>query len=288
MVQSTLLLKSILHALTRGAIGFLAGIVVAWLALMFLGQVHGHSDFSQPELERELRGRWLALYIACGAAAFTMFVGKIRVSTYWLWFSVAFGIICVIPFWPHNGRSLLPFGSPYVNSGFHVADAIILAIHVYIALGVASIIHRRWPNPRLPMTATNVLEEWFADQRDQHLDVTIAGRIFGGRHGESMQQPRAYDFDGSVLQIRFAITEQLTVDNPSGFQRGEYGQLIIPHATRAVFRWHSYGRDQAPENWCEEIYESTDDRIQLTRTGPLMPGEEEEFQYSGGRFIELR
>lgn len=139
----------------------------------------------------------------------------------------------------------------------------------------------------LPMTATNALEEWFAEHRDQYLDLIIAGRIFGGRHGESMQQPRAYDFDDSVLQIRFATTEQLIVHNPSGFQRGEYGQLIIPRATRAVFGWHYYGRDQTSENWCEEIYESKDGRIQLTRTGPLMHGEEA-FQYSGDRFVELR
>lgn len=85
------------------------------------------------------------------------------------------------------------------------------------------------------MTASNALEEWFADHRDQYVDLIIARRIFGGRHGESMQQPRACDFDGSVLQIRFATTEQLTIDNPSGFQRGEFGQLIIPRATRAVF-----------------------------------------------------
>ena len=137
------------------------------------------------------------------------------------------------------------------------------------------------------MNATDTLKEWFADHRKRYLDVIIAGRIFGGRHGESMQCPTGYDCDETVLAIRFATTERLIVDHPSDVQRGEFGQLIIPHATKAVFGWHYYGREQTPENWCEETYESHDNGMQLTRTGPLMPGVEQ-IQCSGEPFVELR
>jgi hypothetical protein len=133
---------------------------------------------------------------------------------------------------------------------------------------------------------TQVLEKWFAEQRDQYVDVMIAGRIFGGRHGESMQQVRGCRFDGSVLTIQFATTEQLIVDQPSDFHRGRSGQLIVPHARRAAFGWHYYGRDPIPENWCEEIYEVRGDQVQFTRTGPLLPCEDL-FRYGGARFIEL-
>jgi hypothetical protein len=133
----------------------------------------------------------------------------------------------------------------------------------------------------------NALEDWFAEHRDQHLDVIIAGRIFGGRHGESMQRPREFEFDGTTLQIRFATTEKLTVENALDIQLGEYGQLIIPRASRVVFGWHYYGREQTPDNWCEEIYKSNNGLVQLTRTGPLMPGVEQ-IKYNDERFVELR
>ena len=145
MAKFTSLLVSTLDVLKRGAIGFVAGIIVAWLALTFLGLLHGHSDLSITELDQEHRGRRIVLYIACGAAVFAMIVGRIHVSKYWLWFTIAFGVICVIPFWPHKNGLLLPFATPYVNFGFETADAIILALHVSIALAVAAKIHWEWP-----------------------------------------------------------------------------------------------------------------------------------------------
>ena len=39
----------------------------------------------------------------------------------------------------------------------------------------------------LPMTATDAIDSWLADNRDQHVDLIIAGRIFGGRHGGCQQ-----------------------------------------------------------------------------------------------------
>ena len=137
------------------------------------------------------------------------------------------------------------------------------------------------------MTALDILKEWFDDEKESYHDVIIAGRTFGGRHGMWMLKPREYSFDDTTLLIRFGTTEVLTVENPSGFERGEFGQLIIPSATQAVFGHHNYGREQTPENWCEQIYERNDSQVKLTRTGPSFPGVEE-FSYVEDRFVEIR
>lgn len=139
------MLKALPEPAKRGPIGFVAGLVVAEFSLTFLGVLHGHSDLSQVELEQEYWGLRVALYIACGFAVFAMLAGKRRVSIFRLEFSVAFAIICGIPCWPDKSGGLLPFGTPYVNFGFEPADAILLAIHVSLALALATLVHWFWP-----------------------------------------------------------------------------------------------------------------------------------------------
>ncbi len=131
-----------------------------------------------------------------------------------------------------------------------------------------------------------ILRQWFERHRGKYLDVIIAGRTFGGRHGESPQAPRECEFENGELLIQFSTTERLTVFAPSDFMLGKYDQLIVPCAARAVFGWHYYGRDATPENWCEEAYELDNGTVRLTRTGPLNPGTES-FEYGDDRFVEL-
>ena len=147
MAKLKSILKSTTGVLKRGAIGFVAGSVLACFALIFLGMLHPHNDLSQSELEQEYRSRWFLLYIACGTAVFTSIVGKMCVSRFALWFSLAFAAICVIPFWPHkDGSLLLPYGTPYVN-GYRPGNVIILAVHVSMAVAVAAI--SQWLLPRI-------------------------------------------------------------------------------------------------------------------------------------------
>ena len=148
MAKFTSILNAVINLLKRGTIGFVAGFIVVVFALVFLGMLLPHNDLSQPELDQQSRSLWIAFCIACGTGIASTLIGKRPVSRYWLWFCVAFGLICVIPFWPHKGNGLLPFGTPYVNFGFHSGDAIILAVHVSIALTVAAIIHWLWPMVR--------------------------------------------------------------------------------------------------------------------------------------------
>jgi len=74
-------------------------------------------------------------------------VGGMRLSKYWLWFFVTFGVICLIPFWPHKS-GILPLGTVYVNWGFWAECRIpCLAVHVVISLLLAAIVH--WASLKL-------------------------------------------------------------------------------------------------------------------------------------------
>ena len=99
-----------------------------------------------------------------------------------------------------------------------------------------------------------ILTKWFASHKGQCVDVVVAGRVFGGRYGESPQLVRQYELTDMGVIIRFETTEVLTVVNPSMFTLGDHGHLIVPRADEVVFGWHYYGRPQSPENWCEERY----------------------------------
>jgi hypothetical protein len=134
-------IKLVWDLFKRGAIGFIAGLIVAWFVLLFLGVLHGHTDLSLPALEQEYRGRWILFYIACGTAVFAMIGGKIRISKFWKYFIVVFGVIALIPAWPSKSGTLLPLGTPYVNWGFETSDLYLLAVHASIAFAIAFTIH---------------------------------------------------------------------------------------------------------------------------------------------------
>ena len=137
------------------------------------------------------------------------------------------------------------------------------------------------------MTLPKSLKNWFDERRGIPHDLIIAGRVFGGRHGESMQQPREFVFHSGFLALKFATTELLIVEDPSEFCRGQEGQLVIPHASKAIFGWHYYGAEQSDENWCEEIYKFDVEQVQFIRTGRLSPCEET-YTFVDLPFLELR
>jgi hypothetical protein len=147
MAKTSSKLDSAVGTLKRGVIGFVAGFVVACFVLVFNGTLPAgpSNDLNALEIDQQTRSLWMAFYIAIGIAVLTMIAGRVRLSQFWLWFVLAFGVICVVPFWPHKDGSLLPFATPYVNFGFHATDAIILSVHVSIALAVAAIIQWIWP-----------------------------------------------------------------------------------------------------------------------------------------------
>jgi len=132
----------------------------------------------------------------------------------------------------------------------------------------------------------DIFAKWFETAKGGWLDVIIADRVFGGRHGESPQTPTSYQIVGPVVQIRFKTTERLTITLPEKAVIGPHRELIVTDAADVRFGWHYYGKPQVPEHWCEEIYHRVGDLVQLTRIGPLSPSYEE-FEYSGREFVKL-
>lgn len=135
------------------------------------------------------------------------------------------------------------------------------------------------------MSGRNILEKWFGEKKDNYVDIIIAGRVFGGRLGESRQRPRSFQWIGDVLLICFETTERLVIAGIRDVTIGDYNALVIS-AEDARFGWHYYGKPQSPENWCEEIYRKKGNIVVLVRLGALMPGTET-FQFDGEDFVKL-
>ena len=120
-----------------------------------------------------------------------------------------------------------------------------------------------------------LIEEWFAEHRGKSATLILAGRIFGGRYGESPQTPQSYHFESDTLQITFDATELLTIRRPKDAKLGRGGSLLLSRAEFVSFGWHSYGRPQTAENWCQERYELDGNVIHFERAGPLLPTSED-------------
>lgn len=156
-----------------------------------------------------------------------------------------------------------------------------------------------------------LLDAWLKSARGHAFDLVIAGRIFGGRAGESPQRPEAYivtaeglvlqfggatvvpftELDGRRHPLRQGGTERLTLARPSGLSVDAGGSLQIARAAEARFGWHYYGRPQLPENWCEDRYRLQGDEVERTVTGPCREAHRrsfpERFPLPDGPFVQL-
>lgn len=110
------------------------------------------------------------------------------------------------------------------------------------------------------MDSPDIIETWIASHGGRWCDVLLAGFVFGGRHGESPQEPKRHQIlpDGTI-EIHFGTTEKLTVTAPRGIRVSDNDSLVISDADRACFGWHYYGKPQSDETWCEEIWVRIDD-----------------------------
>ena len=136
------------------------------------------------------------------------------------------------------------------------------------------------------MVDHDVIARWLDANRDGYVDVIIAGRIFGGRHGESPQSPKRWAQSDDAVAIHFGTTELLTITKPTAFTLGEHTELLVPNAVAVLWGWHYYGRPQTDANWCTELFSVDGDNVTLERNGPLMPGVDR-FDFSGANLIEL-
>jgi hypothetical protein len=118
------------------------------------------------------------------------------------------------------------------------------------------------------------VQAWVAANSGRGVDVELAGRVFGGRHGESPQMPRAVLLQDDGFSIRFGTTEELALVRPAKIDVGPDGDLIIGTAARAIWAWHYYGRPQVPENRCRETFTPVGEHVEVSSEGPSKSGVE--------------
>ena len=95
---------------------------------------------------------------------------------------------------------------------------------------------------------TEAVNSWFASHSGEAFDLVLAGNVFGGRYGESPQHVKCAALEGDTLRISFNTTETLTILGPRDVVFERNG-LSIRAAKELEFGWHSYGKEEKPENW---------------------------------------
>ena len=86
-----------------------------------------------------------------------------------------------------------------------------------------------WRSSKLSIVTTgDTVAKWLTLKPNEYHDVSLCGRVFGGRYGESLQIPRRYEYDKDVLRIYFGTTEVLTVVGLSPALILGNDSLVIP------------------------------------------------------------
>ena len=118
------------------------------------------------------------------------------------------------------------------------------------------------------MNGNKKIEKWLSGNRNKQFNIVVGGHIFGGRYGESPQTPKSFEITDEGLSINFNTTEKLTIKKPR-IIIAFFSNIYILSANEVIFGWHCYGREQIPENWCEEAYTRRYLTINVTRKGPI-------------------
>lgn len=79
-------------------------------------------------------------------------LGSVRIPLFWLWFSLVFGLICIIPLYPWltavnvlGIRLPVPFAIVYFTVRPLIWKVVILFLHTTIAFTVATVLNTGWP-----------------------------------------------------------------------------------------------------------------------------------------------
>ena len=78
----------------------------------------------------------------------------------------------------------------------------------------------------LTAKASDILH-WVSAHAGQYADVVIAGRVFGGQYGESLQCTKSASFTGTDLRIEFDPSEVLTIKEAQGSHRYSGGTTMV-------------------------------------------------------------
>jgi hypothetical protein len=112
--------------------------------------------------------------------------------------------------------------------------------------------------------------DWFNNNRGKHINIEIAGEIFGGRYGESPQLVYDFEISEQKIKIYFEPSEKLIITNPSLVMMGSDNELIVSKSAQVEFGWHFYGKLRIQENWCTVTYDlKENDLVEYKCTGPI-------------------
>ena len=109
------------------------------------------------------------------------------------------------------------------------------------------------------------LNTWFELNLGKSFDLVLAGKVFGGRYGESPQKLKGATLEGEKLQLQFNKTETMTILEPRYVSFEENG-LCIERAKIVEFGWHSHGTEEEPQNWRTIRYQDKGAQILIERT----------------------
>ncbi|HAH48398.1 hypothetical protein [Gimesia sp.] len=156
--------KNILVKSVRAVVGLAGAYVFLTYVFLFLGLLQLDPVLNLAESRMQTFLLWLIFALACGFGLFTAFSGTVKVSRFWHWFLVMFGLTSLLQIVPGKGglRPELYLDWPqwtvaavYVRPGFQFIKLVVLLIHVGLSLGVAWGIHSgcprlfRWQTPRI-------------------------------------------------------------------------------------------------------------------------------------------
>lgn len=78
-------------------------------------------------------------------------------------------------------------------------------------------------------------------------------REWFGRPYDNFHVPVSAEFSENMLMIRFNNGEKCAVYDPSGIVN-ETDDFHVEHASKIVWEWFYYSREQTPENLCRREY----------------------------------
>ncbi|MGH7139691.1 MAG: hypothetical protein ACREHD_28460 [Pirellulales bacterium] len=117
--------------IAKAFVGAIAGAVVALLSVLVF-------DRREPPISI----RSIVLPLAFGGVAgsvVAVLVGNRHVSVFWLYLAVIFGLITVMPWWYNPmTRSYLPLGAIYVNPAPAERIALVVALHSFVSVFLAT------------------------------------------------------------------------------------------------------------------------------------------------------
>ncbi len=118
------------------------------------------------------------------------------------------------------------------------------------------------------------LNAWCKLNVGKSFDLVLAGRVFGGRYGESLQKLKDATLEDEKLQLRFNTSEILIILEAENISFEESG-LSIGKAKNVEFGWHSYGTEEKQQNWRTIRYEDDGTKVLIERTSDTLVEAEE-------------